>query len=94
MSDEILNKLTNENAQLASQIEQTNNNMQGFFAQLEAHKVMISENINALLQFKTNTIMMQKHIQTLDARIVGHEQTIARLNKELLEANDKIAAKE
>ena len=77
MSELPLAALAQENTQLKSQLENAINQVNSYVAQLDAHKQMLSESIQSSLSLRATLIVFQKNIQDL--------------NKQLADANAKIA---
>jgi phosphate starvation-inducible protein PhoH len=59
-------------------------NILGLSAQLEAHKQMLNEQLNANVQLRSNTFILQKNAQDLNTKIT-------ELQKELEELKTKPA---
>lgn len=75
MSDqEAIQRLEAENNQLKKTIESYNQGFNGMNSQLEAHKQVISENVGANINLRSQIISMQKHLQELSAKLESSEK--------------------
>lgn len=75
--------MSEENSMLKQQLD-------GVSAQLEAHKQLLTEQLNAALMFRSNIILFQKHIQELNEKLKTSEAQVVSLNQQLAEANAKL----
>lgn len=83
MSDDLMSKVT----ELQNQVKQLENFVQGLSAQLEAHKQMLNESLNNVLQLKAHNLMVQKQLNDSMAKCNG-------LEKELAECKTKCETKD
>ena len=88
MSEQALAAITQENQSLKKQLEGAVNQANGFVAQLDAHKGMLSESITGSLNLRTQCIMMNKTIQELSGKVQELEAKLA-LKEKVDAANQK-----
>lgn len=79
MSDDLMSKIT----ELQNELKQYKNALEGVSATLDAHKQMLNESLNTILQLRTQNIMTQKQLNESATKCKTLEDEVARLNKEL-----------
>lgn len=77
--------LTVENLKLQQQIDSNKVSINGFLAQLDAHKGLINDIMPHNLQLRTNVILLQKQAQEYHDKIIALEKTIENLTQKLAE---------
>ena len=58
MSEDLMSKVT----ELQNELKQYKDSFNSLSAQLEAHKQMLNDSLNTVLQLKTNILLVQKHL--------------------------------
>jgi len=79
MSDDLMSKVT----ELQNQVNQYKNTLDAVGAQLDAHKQMLNESLNSILQLRTHNIMLQKQLNESATKCKNLEDEVDRLTKEL-----------
>lgn len=74
-----------ENEQLKNQLAQNSVGVQNLSAQLEAHKQSLSESINVGLNLRTNCVLLQKHIESLNVQCDEGRKLVDKLNARIAE---------
>ena len=90
MSVESIASLNSEITQLKKQVEDAVNQANGFVAQLDAHKQMLSEVIGNYLNTKAGMIMSNRHLHEANAKLSASEKQVESLNQQLTDATAKI----
>ena len=85
MSQEVVDKLTNENAQLKKSLEVAVAQANDFVLQLDAHKQMLSEAIQSALTLRTNFLKCQRQFQDLSGKFQSSEKALADANAKIAE---------
>ena len=86
MTQAAIDSLSAENTNLKKQLENAVNQANGFVAQLDAHKQMLSESIQSSLNLRTTVIMFQRNIQEAQQKNQAAEKQIESLNQQLSDA--------
>lgn len=76
MSDTLMSKVT----ELENELKQYKDGVNSLSAQLEAHKQMLNESLNTILQLRTNVLLVQKHL----SETIGKSQQVEKELKEKL----------
>ena len=83
MTQEIIDNLNKEIADLKNQIEHNKVGVDGLLCQLDAMRATLNEYINANLQTRTQFTMANKQLQEANAKLRSSEEAIARLTVEV-----------
>jgi uncharacterized coiled-coil DUF342 family protein len=78
MSEDLMSKVT----ELQNELKQYKEGVNSLSAQLEAHKQMLNESLNTILQLRTNILLVQKHLT----------DTIGKSMEDKKELEEKLAA--
>lgn len=81
MSEDLMSKVT----ELQNELKQYKAGVDSLSAQLDAHKQMLNESLNSILQLRTQNIMMQKHSTDVTLKNNQLTQDVARLTQELVD---------
>ncbi len=82
MSVELMSKIT----ELENELKQYKDGFNSLSAQLEAHKQMLNESLNTILQLRTNVLLVQRH---LTETIQKSQETEKDLKEKLAECLNK-----
>lgn len=82
MSVELMSKIT----ELENELKQYKDGLNSLSAQLEAHKQMLNESLNTILQLRTNILLVQKH---LTETILKSQETEKDLKEKLASCEAK-----
>ncbi len=83
-----------ENDALKAQLDQNSKGVENLLAQLDAHKGMLNESLNACVNMRTHLIIEQKKAQETAGKMGQLGNQITTLTQQLADANAKIATLE
>ena len=94
MSDDMqkkIDELQKENVNLKTQMQKNGEGTTLLQAQLDAHKGMLNENLNASLNLRTQLALLSKQANDLNATNETLKRQVESLNQQLSDATKKIA---
>lgn len=79
-----MSNLETENATLKKQVESLRTGIESLNAQLEAHKGMLNESLNASIQLRTNLVLLSKRLQESTAKNDSQKAAVVPPKPELI----------